>query len=184
MARSLPLILCVLCLSSCQNEDPPPLYFQADYVLRCGGCTPLVPDEPRRNIELVDGEDGATLACSVEDVGGRRLLTFTFVRNGETMSDRHGFVIRQIDLDGSSPGNACRVRAIEGSNTYDDRCKAPDDDGDAKCEIEVEADGETVTGKVYCNDFSDGETGYTRDLVKPGSSNTPVEFEIYGCSGL
>ena len=184
MARTLTLLLCALCLSACKNEDPAPLYFKADYQLRCGGCTPRVSDEPERNIEMVEGEEGGTMSCSVENIGGRDVLSFDFVRDVAGSNDDYGFRIRQIDVESKAPGSACRVRATEGSNAFEGKCKSPGDDGKETCEIEIEVSGETVTGSVYCNDVPDSETGYTRDLVRPGTADKPVEFEIFGCRGL
>jgi hypothetical protein len=176
MHRSL-AVIAVACLGllGCTNEDPPALYLDVAYQLRCIDCEPRGADGKVRDVQAVDGEGGDELTCYVED----DLLTLELEGDGFT------FRILQAKL-GDNPGDYCQIVVSEGPGSeYRGDCRAPDDDDSgAPCQLELENEGGVLSGTLLCNNIPHALTPeYERYVVAPNSDDA-VEFTVQGCSGL
>jgi hypothetical protein len=167
--------LACLGLFGCNEEDPPALYLDLDYQLRCNDCEPRGNDGPVRDVQAVDGEGGNNLTCYYES----NLLTLELEGSGFT------FRILQARL-GDDPGEFCEIVVSEGSGSqYRGDCRGPDDDSSgAPCELEITNEGGVLSGTLLCTNIRHELTPeYERYVVAP-MSDDPVEFTVQGCSGL
>jgi hypothetical protein len=172
------LVACALScvvLFGCNKEDPPALYLDVAYQLRCIDCEPRGSDGPIRDVQVVDGEDGANLTCYLQN----NLLTLELEGSGFT------FRILQARLD-DDPGEFCEIVVSEGTGSqYRGDCRGPDDDSSvAPCELDLENDNGVLSGTLLCNNIRHELTPeYERYVVAP-MSEEPVEFTVQGCTGL
>jgi hypothetical protein len=174
----------VLALLACAEQDPPPLYVDVDYQVRCIECDPRAPDDAARRVRALDAEAGFTVECRVEESRGDRLLTFS-VRYEDKADDSnsYGLSLVQANLDAADPGGSCRVTVFEGSNTYEGHCSAELAAG-VTCQVELGAEAGIVTGSILCREVENKNApGYKRHVVAP-SSTDPAEFKVHGCVGL
>lgn len=173
--------------SSCSSEDAAPLYLDAQYQLRCVDCTPRVPDEPVREIQALDGEQGFEIECFVSGHGDQKELTMSgkYVDPAQS-SKSYEFRIARARYKGNDPGSACQVRILESGNKYAGKCTSGTPTHDEPCEVHFERDGDIVNGSVFCNNIPNPSTSpeTTRHVVAPHETDQPVKFEIHGCTGL
>ena len=185
MRRLLALAIAATFAVACTEEDPPPLYVDVDYQVRCVECEPIAPDDAVRRVQALDGEEGFTVDCSVARRSGDRLLSFSasFVDPG---ASRNNFSIglSQVNLDRADPGGSCSVSVSEGDNSYEGKCTAGDPTSEEPCQVELEAEDGIVMGSVLCEHMPNRNAAMiTRHLVAP-SSESAARFEVHGCRGL
>ena len=173
-------------IGGCTDPDPAPLFMDIRYQVRCIECEPRAPDDPVRDIQLLDGEQGYTVACNANTVDGDRVLTFsTSFSNPDRESENFAISVKQVNIDKSNPGSACAVRVEEGSNTYEGDCTKDDPTADAPCSVAFEQDGDVIKGSVLCEDIPNRNMAMTkRHLVEPGTTDQPARFELHGCTGI
>jgi len=182
MPRSVCLlsVLAVLASASvgCKTEDPPALFLDLAYQLRCIDCSPRVADGPIRNLSIVDGEMNSSLSCYSSPSGGTNLLYL------ELENEEFGLKLTQVRL-GANPGDRCEVEIKEGAgNSYRGGCKPVGSDDGAPCEVELTKEGDAIVGTIQCTRVAHTLTPtYTRHFVAPNSED-PVEITIVGCTGF
>jgi hypothetical protein len=173
-------------LSGCTEEDPAPLYIDVRYQVRCIDCEPRAPDDPVRDVELLDGELGFTVECSVVQRGDDQLLNFRAAYiDDDRPSSNFSLRMEQVTLDDNDPGPDCRVTVAEGANSYRGECTTEEPDGAAPCQIDLRVEEKIVFGEVFCDGVPNRTNAMTaRHLVAPGTEDEPAEFELHGCTGL
>jgi hypothetical protein len=171
-------------LLSCTSESEPPIYFDANYQVRCLDCQPRTADEPERDIALLDGEFDWRISCAVSRIAGEDSLTLTATHETERTSQRYGVRITRAIL-GDDQSSECRVRIIEGANTYEGACTSGEPTEELPCQVEFEREGGIIEGRVYCNRIrNEANLASYRYLVDPGSSDRAARIEVHNCSGL
>ncbi|MDD9933515.1 MAG: hypothetical protein OXT09_07930 [Myxococcales bacterium] len=173
-------------VAGCTEEDPAPLFMDIRYQVRCVDCEPRAPDDPVRDVELLDGEQGYTIMCRANTRDGDRLLTFstTFI-NPDMESENFSISVLQVNLDDDDPGSDCSVQVKEGSNTYEGDCTSGDPTVEEPCSVDFSVDGDVVTGEIFCADVPNRNMAMTkRHLVAPGEEEEGAQFELHGCTGL
>jgi hypothetical protein len=185
MRRLLILAIAATCSFACADEDPPPLYVDVDYQIRCIECQPIAPDDMVRRVDALDGERGFAVDCNVTRREGDRLLTFSAAyTDGQEARNNYAIGLVQVNLDGAGPGSACRVTVTEGNNGYEGLCTNDDPTADLPCRVEIEEEGGIVMGSVLCENVPNKNSSMlTRHLVAPNSQSA-ARFEIHGCVGL
>lgn len=185
MRRLLALAIVAVLPLACSEEDPPPLYVDVDYQIRCIDCMPLAADDEVRRIQALDGEAGFRTECNIARREGDRLITFEAAyTDPDEARNSYSIGIVQANLDASDPGGACRVVTAEGNNTYEGKCTGGDPTGEEPCRVELEAEDGIVMGSVLCEHVPNKNTSmFTRYLVAP-NSESPARFEVHGCRGL
>ena len=185
MRRSIALALAAASLLACTEQDPPPLFIDVDYQVRCIDCQPLAPDDAIRRVTVLDGESGFRVQCSVFRRGGDRRLSFSArYTDEESANANYSFGLDQANLDSANPGSGCLVVVSEGNNTYEGKCTGGDPDADAPCRVELEEEDGIVMGSVLCEAIPNKNTGmFTRHVVAPNSQSA-ARFEVHGCRGL
>ena len=180
-------VLCAVllpCLAACAEEDPAPLYFKVDYQVRCIDCDPLAMDDPERKIRGLDGERGFSVSCRSTVQGGDRYVTMSALHETSDPASNYGITIAQVNLEADDPGGNCRVTVVEGNNTYEGVCSEDDPAPAGGCKVDIDVDGTTIQGSVFCNKIPNrSTTEFVRYVVAP-SSDEPAEFEVQGCEGL
>lgn len=193
--RSFPAFVSALALgsalsglvASCASEDAAPLYVDATYQLRCIDCSPRVPDDPVRDIQVLDGERGFTVECNVNDAGGKKELTFSAKYVDATSSSKnYELKISQARYEGKDPGSDCEVSVAESANRYVGKCTAGTPTATEPCQLSFKIDGDIVKGSVFCDKIPNPSTSpqTVRYLVAPFETTEPVKFEVHGCPGL
>lgn len=173
-------------LMACVNQDPAPLFFDMSYQVRCVDCMPVTTDNLARTVAALDGESGFSVACSAQQVGKNRLLTFSATLiDAKHESNNYSIKILQANLDKSDPGAGCRVVVGEGANTYEGLCTSDTPTPDQPCQISnLKDDNGIVKGELLCNNIPNRtDANTTRYVVAPGSTK-PATFEVHGCVGL
>lgn len=185
MRRLIVLALAVASSPACTEHDPPPLFVDVDYQVRCIDCQPLAPDDAARSVQALDGEAGFRVECNVARREGDRLVTFTAAHGDEeSPRNNYSFGMLQANLDSSNRGSGCRVVVAEGNNTYEGRCTSGDPDSDQPCRVELEVEDGIVLGTVLCEGVPNKNTAmFTRHVVAPNSQSA-ARFEVHGCRGL
>lgn len=185
MRRLLVLAFAAAFSSACTEEDPPPLYLEVDYQVRCFDCQPVAPDDAVRRVQALDAQDGFRVECNVAERSGGRLLSFTAAyTDAEASRNNYSFGVFQANLDEANPGSACRIVVSEGSNTYEGACTASEPSDDEPCRLEVEEADGIVMGSVLCEHVPNRNAAtVTRHLVAPNSESA-ARFEAHGCRGL
>lgn len=172
-------------LSSCTSLDPAPLYVDMNYQVRCGDCMPRSADDLARDIKTLNGENNYIVACDAASQGGKRQLSFSVQHPGEHASDGYKFSVAQALIDGKDPGSSCKVRVIEGGNTYVGGCTSGAPSSENPCQLTFKLDGSIVTGTIWCKAIPNGANNTSvRDVVTPYTMNKPIPFEVDGCTGL
>jgi hypothetical protein len=183
MGRLLLLALIFSWLLGCTQDDPEALFIDLAYQVRCVDCDPRANDDPARAIHNVDGEEGLTLTCSVIERGGERLVSFAIEHtDSETNSVDYSLSVDQASLDSKDPGSGCRVRAKEGSNTYEGLCTGDDPSDETPCSLtDLKQSGNGVTGSLHCVHIPNkAQPELTRHIAAP-SSTKAAKFEVTGC---
>jgi len=185
MRRLFVLAIIAVTALACSEENPPPLYVDVNYQVRCIDCEPRAADDSPRDVRAIDGESGFDVACSITERGGDRLLTFSAIyMDAERPSRSYGLSLVQANLDGGDPGGSCLVVVSEGNNTYEGGCTAEDPDDEDPCQVELEAEDGIVTGTILCAEVPNKNSSMiTRHLVDPNTED-PAEFEVHGCRNL
>lgn len=185
MRRLFVLAIAAASSLACAEEDPPPLYVDVNYQVRCVDCEPRSADDAARDVRAIDGELGFNVECSVTERSGDRLLTFRAAyMDAERPSRNYGISLVQANLEGGDPGGSCIVVVSEGNNTYEGGCTADEPDDGNPCQVELEAEDGIVTGTILCESVPNKNSAMiTRHLVDPNSED-PAEFEVHGCRGL
>jgi hypothetical protein len=190
MRRWLHFITIALLLASaaagCTEDDPAPLFMDIRYQVRCVECEPRAPDDPVRDVQLLDGEMGFTIECFANTRDGDRLLSFSTVFiNPDAASENYSIEVEQVNLDKSDPGSDCLVSVREGSNTYAGDCTKDDPTEDEPCSVSFDIEDDIVNGTIFCADIPNRNMAMTRrHVVAPGTQDEPAEFELHGCTGL
>jgi hypothetical protein len=185
MRRLLAFAAVAACTIACADEDPPPLYVETDYQVRCIDCEPRAADDVVRHVRALDGQDGFRVECTVTEREGDRLLTFSAVYTDPERPNRsYSFGVVQANIDAADPGGSCRVTVSEGNNSYEGDCTADSPNDEEPCELQLELEDEIVIGSVLCENVPNKNTAMiTRHLVEP-NGDEPAEFEVHGCRGL
>lgn len=185
MRRLIALAFIAASSLACAEEDPPPLFVDLDYQVRCIDCEPRAADDAVRRVMALDGEDGFSVDCNVARREGDRLVTFTAAYTDEERSrNSYSFGVIQANLDASGPGGSCRVVAVEGDNSYEGKCTGGDPSEEEPCRVELEAEDDIVMGSVLCENIPNRNSAMiTRHLVAPNSESA-ARFEVHGCRGL
>jgi hypothetical protein len=185
MRRLFVLAIAAASALACTEEDPPPLYVDVDYQVRCIDCEPRAADDAARDIRAIDGELGFSVECSVTERGGDRLLTFRAIyTDAERASRSYGISLVQANVEGGDPGGSCLVVVTEGSNTYEGDCSADEPDEESPCQVELEAEDGIVVGSILCEGVPNKNSSMsTRHVVDPNSED-PAKFEVHGCRNL
>ena len=55
--------------TSCSSTDPAPVFIDIDYQVRCLICEPRSPDDAKRQLMVLDGDQGYQVDCHVSTVG-------------------------------------------------------------------------------------------------------------------
>ena len=187
MTRGLLTVLCVTwLLGGCTSQDSSPVFLDMEYQVRCITCEPRSPDNEKRSIMLLDGEEGHSVRCRIGERSGDRFLTFSMTFIDEvTESKNYGLDIFEANIDDNDPGNTCEVTVREGNNTYKGECTGSEPDEDATCQLEFAPEGDILRGSVLCLEMTNQVNNTTfRRVVKPGKKDEAADFEIHGCSGL
>jgi hypothetical protein len=161
------------------------VYLETEYQVRCLDCQPRVPDEPEREIALLDGEFDFTVSCDVTQVGGERSMTLTAAYRASSTEDRYGFRITRGEIDSDEQPGECEVQLLEGANSYEGACSGEDPSDAVPCKVTFDPEDEIVKGTMYCKKIKlEGAPSNFRYLVDPGSTDTPAKFEVHNCTGL
>jgi hypothetical protein len=186
--RGLTMVLCLGWLvGGCTTTDASPVFVDMTYQVRCITCEPRSPDNPVRDLNLLDGEQGHTVRCRASKRTGDRLITFsTTYIDPNIGSDSYAIEIFEANLDDDNPGNTCEIIVKEGNNTYKGRCTSGEPDEDAACQVKLEVEGDVVHGSLLCLEMPNQVNSTTfRRVVNPGKDvEKPASFEIHGCVGL
>jgi hypothetical protein len=185
MRRLLILAIAANFSFACADEDPPPLYVDVDYQVRCIECQPIAPDDAVRRVDALDGERGFAVECNVTRREGDRLLTFNAAyTDPDEARNNYSIGLIQVNLDGAGPGNSCRVTVVEGNNSYEGLCTNDDPSSEQPCRVELEAEDGIVMGSVLCENVPNrNQSMLTRHLVAPNSQSA-ARFEVHGCVDL
>jgi len=177
--------LFVLSLCACNNEDPAPLYLEADYQLRCIDCKPTSPDETARSLNVLNGEAGYVVDCSAERSSGDRVVNFSAsFKDPLGKKDKFSVAVTQANIDAANPGASCRVEVVEGSNTYKGECTGGAPTKAKPCVINLKAEGGVLSGTIECKTIPNASDAQIRRyLVAPGTKKA-AKFSIDGCTGL
>jgi len=170
------------------GDDPQPLFADLQWQVRCmesGGCSGLDPHD----INHLDGEDGHRIACSVEDSGDARVMTWSTYKGND-----YGIEIRSAVFMGNGGpvmGTGCQVTVEEAGNTYRGSCSSSVPSVDFPCQISGlmvadEDDGPTIRGNLRCEHLpATADMSRLREVTFPGAdAAAPVQFRIVNCSGL
>ena len=177
----------------CNDRDAVPAYISTTYQVRCLDQCRSAQDDAVRKIFHVDGEEGFNITCSVgRDASGERQLSFRARCRGNAScgDERYGLEVTGIALDDEDgdPGNDCRVKVEERSNTFEGACTKDDPTTSKRCSVQfkVDADKSLVRGKVLCANVADENAPrFTRYVVSPrGDVDEPLSFTVQGCEGL
>lgn len=185
------LLFVTLAVTSCSSADDPAVFIALDYQVRCLICEPRAPDDVKRQIMTLDGDQGYQVDCHVSIVGKDRVLSFSASYDVEGTSMDHGIELLQAAYQDDDPGSKCLVRVRERSNRYVGKCTAGDPEPDAPCQVKIDVEDGIVKGTLFCDEFAnEGIESSKRHLVHsdpedPRASDlTPATFEIHGCKGL
>jgi hypothetical protein len=179
------LVAAPAALTACVTEDPPPLFVDVDYQVRCVSCSPRTADDAPHAVAALDGEDSFRVGCSAQHPGKDRLLTFsaTYI-DMKHPSNEYSIKVLQLDLDKTDPGAGCRVVVGEGENTYEGKCTSDTPTDDAPCQVKLKVKDGIVKGSLLCANIpNSSEASLTRHIVKPGTEQA-APVEVRGCVGL
>jgi hypothetical protein len=187
-------------VAACNSADPLPIYFDLNYQVGCvlPECT-AISDGPARTVMAVDGENGFQNSCAASTVNGGKLVNLSTSNSG--LDIRFEITSAVYDSADGNVGSACRVKIVEGSNSYEGRCSAAAPTPAIPCQLtEFRAtDSGALEGKLYCNDLPVGASPTTtRDIARAGAfdrctnssgaevdpSQCPATFLIDPCDGL
>lgn len=190
--RSIVPALLVSALCACSSIDPPPLYVEIDYQVRCITCEPRSPDDPRRGVKLIDGERGYVVDCHTSVVDGDDVLSFSLSYDDpDDSSARHSIEVQRVEYTGDDPGSKCEVVVRERNNRYVGGCTADDPTAETPCQVRLGVEDGILRGTLLCAEIpNEGIATSTRHLVRSESGDaatpdeSPAEFEIHGCTGL
>ena len=179
-------LIAVVLLAGCEKLDPEVLFASVEYQVRCLDCEPRSADEKRRDLNLIDGDDGYEVDCNAAQAGGKDVISFhVALDDQDAPSKSHRFEVQKAEYGKGGPGSQCEVVIREGANRYIGECssKAPTDD--VPCQLDLEVDGTRVFGSLRCAHIQlEGAPTITRYVVEPGTDDKPAQFEIHGCTGL
>ena len=185
------VVLVGLGAASCSSTDPAAVFIDLDYQVRCFMCEPRAPDDPKRQIQVLDGDMGYDVDCHVSTVDKDRVLSFSAKSDASGTGMVHSIEVLQAAYDGDDPGAKCEVRVREESNRYVGKCTGGEPDADAPCQVKVEVKDGIVKGTLLCEQIAnEGIEASKRHVVlsdRPGGVGpelTPATFEIHGCTGL
>ena len=192
MTRSTPLWPGVLGLlgvlgvvASCTSETTPIVYIGMTYQVRCLDCQPREPDPNPRDVRAVDGEAGYSLGCSVSKSGSTRRVSFSVEHPSEDAENKYVLSVKSGRLGSEESDGPCEVRVIEGNNTYVAGCSSEPPSTERPCQLSLKEKRGVISGELYCKEMpSSASLTQVRHLVAPYTSTDPVEFDLYGCSGL
>ena len=188
------LLLIVVALTtaaSCSSTDPAAVFIDIDYQVRCLICEPRSPDDPKRQIATLDGDNGYDVDCHVSTVGKDRVLSFSAFYDAEGTSMDHSIEVLQAAYTGDDPGSKCLVRVRERSNRYVGNCTGGNPEPDAPCKVEIDVKDGIVDGTVLCDEFANEASATSKrhlvlsDRPDPKADDLqPATFAIHGCKGL
>jgi hypothetical protein len=179
------VVVCSLGQAACKTESTPPIYFDANYQLRCEDCEPRTADDPERDVALLDGEFDFKISCDVKKISGKPSITLVATHDSSRQSERYGIRITRATIDGSDQPGECKVRLTEGANTYEGACTGDDPTTESPCKVTFDRKSEIVDGTVYCDKIpNQGNLASFRYLVRPGTDDKPMKFAIHNCTGL
>jgi hypothetical protein len=171
--------------AACKTESSPPVYFDANYQLRCLDCEPRTGDDPERDIALLDGEEDFEITCNVKRISGKRSITLVVNHDAERESARYGIRITRANIDSGDQPDECEIRVTEGANVYEGACTGGETSTEQPCSVSFDRKAEIVEGSVYCDKIpNQANLASFRYLLSPGSNDKPMKFEVHNCSGL
>ena len=182
--------------AACNDPEPVPVFFDLNYQVGCLrdsafpelGCSGI--HAPERIVRAVDGEDGYVNSCSARGVAGASGVTVVNLssRNGTQQTfSISGAQIGVVD----DVGPTCRVRIVEGNNTYEGACSTSAPSRNTPCQLTdfgINSMG-LLHGNLYCDNIAvPSSPGITRDIAKAGTHGTlpvqPAVFFVDPCTGL
>lgn len=177
--------LVALVTPRCTWESDPPIYLDTEYQLRCNDCTPRTPDEPAREVMLLDGEQGWKFDCSVSELSGRPAMTLTAAYMGQERNEMtHGIRITRAHIEGDV-SDACEVRVVEDANIYEGACTAGEPNDTTPCQVKFRKKDNVIQGSVYCYRIPNtANLSSFRYLVEPGTDGDAASLAVHNCPGL
>lgn len=182
--------------AACNDPEPLPVYFDLNYQVGCLrdsaapelGCSGL--HGPERIVKAVDGEDGYVNSCSASGVPGTPGVTVVSLSSRNGSQQTFSISGAQIGVVGDV-GPTCRVKIVEGNNTYEGACSASPPSRAIPCQLSdfgINTMG-LLHGSLYCDNIPVGSSpGITRDIAKAGTHGSlpvqPAEFFVDPCTGL
>ncbi len=191
---SLFALLC-LPLGACNNTDPPRLYAEASWKMRCPsadeiamGCAAGCSEGMDRGVANFTGEDGALISCRVTETADQRFVSFSITTpSGQRLAFQNvGF------LRSGGTATSGTVRLYE-DNEYVGVVGGAPPSNAQPCQITdaqfVLDEGEpTVQGHVYCRMMrAEASMTLCRGLSATGGIATSTQgasFKVAGCAGL
>ena len=178
--------------AACNNVDPAPVFIDLDYQVRCIDCEPRAPDDPKRQLALLDGDMGYQIDCHASTVSKDRVLSFSAIyEDPEDSKNKHSIELLQASFDGKDPGDKCEVRVGEANNGYKGKCTGGEPTADNPCQVKLKVDEGVVRGTVLCigipNQALEGTTRYlvlSNPIDPKEDDKQPATFEVQGCAGL
>lgn len=176
--------------SACNDADPLPVYFDLNYQVGClrPDCSGL--HDPERIVKAVDGEDGYVNSCSARGVPGAPGVTVVSLSSRKGTQQTFEINSAQIGVAGDV-GPSCRVKIVEGNNTYEGPCSTSPPSSSSPCQLTdfgINTMG-LLHGSLYCDNIPVGSSpGITRDIARAGTHGSlpaqPAEFLVDPCEGL
>lgn len=186
------LLAVAITAADCSNVDPAPLFIDVDYQVRCIDCEPRSPDDPKRRIMTLDGDNGYQLDCHASVVGTDRVLSFSAKYDDpEASAKNHSIEVLQVGYEEKDPGSKCEVRVRERSNRYIGKCTDGDPTPDTPCQVKLKVEDGIVKGSLFCigipNEAIESSVRYLVHSDDPdpmADDRVPATFEVQGCTGI
>jgi hypothetical protein len=167
---------------ACTEADPPSVYVEADYQVRCLDCEPRAADEPAHDVRAVEGQRDFQVFCTRDRVAGVSVVSFGADSDRVQVNGNQGFGFEvRTMVPGADPGSSCQVLLHEGVNRYEGRCSAAEPDPEIPCQVTSSAEGGTLRGSLLCANLPNASSAQLRRAVVRSLTREPAEFEVHGC---
>ncbi len=192
------LLTTMLALAGCGDPLAGALFADVQYATRCEetrGCDGAQDrdvcgynqSDPCPGIEA-----DATLSCSVTETETNRTISFSARQGGPYAISVENLTVPLAG--GSASGGACRVRVVEGANTYVGTCGGSDPSSAQPCRISGvtfydDMDNPTFEGQIFCQFLENqGNPALQIEVTSkgdgPGPASRPGSFRFANCNGL
>jgi hypothetical protein len=200
MLRSLGLftiLTSLLGLAGCGDPNAGALFADVQYATRCDdtlGCGGSADRDVcgfNRSDPCIEDAPEATLSCTVTESETSRTISFS-ARQGPASISVESLTVPLVG--GSASGGACRVRVVEGANTYTGGCGGSEPNEAQPCRISnvsfYDDEGNpTFEGDLFCQ-FLQNQSNPTLAIEVtakgngPGPASSPGTFRFANCTGL